>query len=261
MSKAAGFPRFAPLSRFQSFLTFPLPPCSAAHTVSCRKRSRNESLCCAPRSNRGIDHPVECLLWRPGNCDGLTIITVARNATNTEPMNATAPERVIALDLHPLSFGYAVFEGPDELLDWGIRSFRHGVNAVKVPLDVKLASLLDRYGPDVVVIKEPRVAILTAPARGILDLTKRRRIPVRQISVDLVRRAFADEHDNKYQIASSIAGCFPELSPRLGPRRKVWEAEKYSMSIFDAASLGIAYFTHKAAADNENDRVLSAPPR
>jgi len=39
-------------------------------------------------------------------------------------------------------------------------------------------------------------------------------------SVDLVRRAFADEHDNKYQIASSIAGCFPELSPRFGAQAK-----------------------------------------
>jgi hypothetical protein len=176
-------------------------------------------------------------------------------------MNATAPERVIALDLHPLSFGYALFEGSDELLDWGIKSFRHGVNAVKVPLDVKLALLFDQYEPDMVVIKEPRAATLTTPARAILDLTKRRRIPVRQISAELVRRAFADEHDNKYQIASSIAKRCPELSPRLGPRRKVWEAEKYSMSIFDAAALGIAYFTHKAAADNESDRTISALPR
>lgn len=176
-------------------------------------------------------------------------------------MSTPASERVIALALHPLSFGYAVFEGPDELLDWGIKSFRHGVNAVKVPLDVKLALLFDQYEPDVVVIKEPKAATLTTPARVIVDLTKRRRIPVRQISAELVRRAFADEHDNKYQVASSVAKRCPELSPRLGPRRKVWQAEKYSMSIFDAAAIGIAYFMHGATTDNGNDRTLSSLPR
>ncbi len=176
-------------------------------------------------------------------------------------MNATAPDRVIALDLHPLSFGYAVFEGPDELLDWGIKSFRHGVNAVKVPLDVKLALLLDRYGPDVVVIREPRTATLEKIVRIITNLPQCRTIPVRRISSTVVRRAFPGESHNKYQIASVIANRHPELSPRLGPRRKFWQAEKYSMSIFDAVAIGIAYFMREATTHDGIDRALSPLPR
>jgi hypothetical protein len=175
-------------------------------------------------------------------------------------MKTIAPERVLAIDLHPLSFGYAIFEGPDELLDWGIKSFRHGVNAVKVPLNVKLALLLDHCGPDIVVIKEPRTATLTKMVRVTTNLAQRHRIPVRRISGTSVRNAFPDESDNKYQIASVIAKRYPELSPRLGPRRKLWQAEKYSMSIFDAAALGFAYFICEPKMCGDLYDRLSVPP-
>lgn len=175
-------------------------------------------------------------------------------------MKVITPQKVFALDLHPLSFGYVLFEGPDELGDWGIKSFRHGVNAVKVPLNVKLELLLDGCGPDSVVIKEPRTAALKKLARTITALAERHGIPVQIISGASVRKAFPDETHNKYQIASVIAMRYPELSPRLGVRRKLWQPEKYSMSIFDAAAIGIAYFTH-VAMDDGNDRALSSLPR
>jgi len=154
-----------------------------------------------------------------------------------------------------------MFYGPDELIDWGIKNFRHGVNAVKVPLHVKLALILDQYEPDTVVFKEPRTEARKTIARAISNLAQRRRIPVRRISGATVRRVFPDQNHNKYQIASVIAKRYPELSPRLGPRRKFWEAEKYSMSIFDAVAIGIAYFTQEAMSDNRNDRAFSPLPR
>jgi hypothetical protein len=135
------------------------------------------------------------------------------------------------------------------------------VNAVKVPLNAKVALLLDKYGPDTVVIKEPRTAALKKLVRAITALAERRRIPVQIISGASVRRAFPDESHNKYQIASVIARRYPELSPRLGLRRKLWQAEKYSMSIFDAAAIGIAYFIPKAMSDNGIDRAFSPLPR
>jgi hypothetical protein len=175
-------------------------------------------------------------------------------------MNATAPKTVIALDLHPLSFGYAVFAGPDELLDWGIKSFRHGVNAVKVPLNVKLSLLLDQYGPDIVIIKMPRTAALERVARTLAALARYRRIPVQLVSTTSVREAFPDNNHNKYQIATVVAARYQELSPRLGLKRKLWQAEKYSMSIFDAVALGVAYFMHEATVP-ENLRKRTVLPK
>ena len=52
---------------------------------------------------------------------------------------------------------------------------------------------------------------------------------------------------NKDQRAAAIAEQFPELLSILPPRRKIWRSEDYRMKIFDAAAVGIAYFTDTAA--------------
>lgn len=175
-------------------------------------------------------------------------------------MKTSTSKTVLALDLHPLSFGFATFESPYELFDWGIKNFRHGVNAVKVPMNVKLALLLDQCAPDVIVIKEPRTAALKRIVRVVINLAQRRSILVQLISGASVRMAFPNASDNKYQIATVIAGRYPEISPRLGLRRKVWQAEKYSMSIFDAVALGIAYFMHEPTLHGDlQDRVIVPP--
>src|SRR6266702_3808494 len=70
-------------------------------------------------------------------------------------------KRVFALDVHPRSFGFVVFEGPNRMLDWGVRSFRTGVNAVKIPAGTKFLALLDEFTPSAVIIRE-RLARKTA---------------------------------------------------------------------------------------------------
>jgi len=176
-------------------------------------------------------------------------------------MNPIVPTTVLALDLHPLSYGFAVFEGPKELIDWGIRSFRHGVHAVKVPMPVKLERLFDQYEPQVVVIRTPKTAIVQSRVRTIAALVKHRQIAMRQIPDATIRLSFPHRNQNKYQIAEAIAERFPELSPRLRARRKTWQAERYSMSIFDAAAIGIAYFMRDATNHDGIDRALSSLSR
>jgi hypothetical protein len=67
----------------------------------------------------------------------------------------TSEKRVLALDVHPRSFGFIVFEGPNRILDWGIKSFRPGVNAVQISAAEKLVALFDEFTPSAVVIREP----------------------------------------------------------------------------------------------------------
>src|SRR6185503_14151747 len=111
--------------------------------------------------------------------------------------------------------------------------------------------------PDTLVIREPKTAKLKTIARAISNLVQSRRIRVRCISRDAVRRAFPGESHNKYEIALVIAKRHPELSARLGPRRKVWPAERYSMSIFDAMALGIAYFMHYSPVNKQEANPLA----
>jgi hypothetical protein len=102
-------------------------------------------------------------------------------------------KRVLALNVHPRSFGFVVFEGPNRMLDWGVRSFRAGVNAVKVPAATKFLALLDEFRPSAVVIREHltrRNAKKTKMLMMIERQARSRRIPVRCVSRRDVNRAF-----------------------------------------------------------------------
>ena len=161
--------------------------------------------------------------------------------------NSTHEERIIALDVRPQSFGYVVQEGPEHLLDWGVRSFRNGVNAVRVPARKKLARLFDEAEPSAVLVREPLKGRPSGKLAKMLDAiqhtAKSRRIPVRCVSRAAIRNAFGGQNRiTKYQIASMLSVRFPALSWKLPPKRKCWESEDYRMSIFAAAALGVAYF-------------------
>ena len=157
-------------------------------------------------------------------------------------------KRIIAFDIHPSHFGYVVFEGPKELLDWGARSFRGGVNAVRVPAAEKFGVLLDDFAPSAIVVEKR-----ASPTRKLAKLiaiaqreAKKHRVAVRWVTRRMVKRTFAGHERNKDEIAFVLGERYPELSSRLPPKRKIWKSEDYRMSIFDAAALGVAYFDRTA---------------
>lgn len=175
-------------------------------------------------------------------------------------MNGTTPKRLLALDLHPSSFGFAVFDGPSELIDWGVRSSKHKGKDVKIPILQKLAGLISYHEPEIIVIKTPKSAIVRARSLVVVELARRHRIKMRIIPDAVIRRAFPQHSRNKYQIATAIAEQFPELSPRLGARRKVWQSERHSMSIFDAAAIALSYFSTHAVSGKSRDETSSPLP-
>src|ERR1700694_2350331 len=94
-------------------------------------------------------------------------------------------KRVVAVDVHPRSFGFVVFEGPNHMLDWGVRSFRTGVNAVKIPAGTKFLVLLDEFRPSAVVVTERLTRRTTKQTKMLATIERQarsRRIPVRYIS-------------------------------------------------------------------------------
>jgi len=175
----------------------------------------------------------------------------------------SSEKRVLALDVHPRSFGFVVFEGPNRMLDWGIKSFRPGVNAVKVPAGKKLLALLDEFTPSAVAIRKPEMRRNTKMLATIERQARSRGIPVRFISRKDVNRAFVGFESNKYEVATALAKQFPALASRLPPKRKCWQSEDYRMGIFDAAAVGVAYFTRRRSVrfdipGNETN-ALAAP--
>ena len=164
----------------------------------------------------------------------------------------TDSTRVLALDVRSRSFGFVVFEGPNEILDWGARSFRSSTNVVKTQPRVALGRLLDEFSPGVLVLNAapPDSANLR---RSMIAVARRAakscRVRCRTIDRRFLMAVFRKR--NKGDIAEAVAARFPELAVKLPPRRKCWQSEDYRTSIFDASAMGIVHF-HSACKMGRN---------
>lgn len=159
--------------------------------------------------------------------------------------------RALSIDPHPRGFGYAVFEGPARLVDWGTRDIRKDKEQVTLH---KIEELVRLYRPTVIVVEDcghrksrrnPRVRRLT---ERILVAAGAFGVEGRSLPLAVVYRAFAGTSaGTKYGIATALVRAFPELMVRLPPKRKPWQSEDSRMSIFDAVALGLAYFGRRAS--------------
>ncbi len=153
--------------------------------------------------------------------------------------------RLLALDVRPQKAGFVVLERM-KLRDWGVKSYVGSRAGFETTVDQKINGLLNLHSPALVVIlKRPlnspaaADAVMTVISRVRIE-TNRRAIDMRTLSTSEVRRFFA-QYDcrNKQQIASLIAEWFGELAWKLPAKRKTWQTERYSMTIFDAAAVAI----------------------
>jgi Holliday junction resolvasome RuvABC endonuclease subunit len=153
--------------------------------------------------------------------------------------------RVLAIDPSTRGFGFTVFEGPNLLIDWGVKETKTNKNAKTLKL---VDELIERYQPSVVVVEDyegkgsrrcDRVGELI---NDISKLASQKKVRIRSFSRAKVKQTFSESASNKYEIALDIAKRFPELAPRLPRFRKPWMSEDYRMSIFDAVALGLAFF-------------------
>ena len=150
---------------------------------------------------------------------------------------------VLAIDPSTRGFGFAVLEGPERLVDWGVKETKTDKNR----MTLKLATdLIELYQPSVIVVEDyegkgsRRCRRVRELIEDISKLAAKRKIKVKSFSRLKVKQAFFESGTlNKYEIASAIAKRFPELAPRLPRFRKPWMSEDYRMSIFDAVALGL----------------------
>lgn len=151
------------------------------------------------------------------------------------------PTRILAIDPTSRGFAYAVLEGTERLVDWGLVQIGRGATTAPG----RLESLLERYKPDLLVTGE----YLLEPRRGrtmrpLLEdaeaLAWGRGIPTGRISRTAIALAFEGVGKTKHARAVAIVEHFPELLPRLPAPRKPWMSEDERMNIFDAIALALA---------------------
>jgi len=145
--------------------------------------------------------------------------------------------RVVGIDPTTRGFSYAVLEGRDNLIDWGLCHLLVRTDSAVLS---RVGQVLQRYNPDVLVVEDGRGTKRRARAcrliHGIEAIAKRQNIPLVRVSRSAIRRTLAPAQ-TKQEIAEAVARYFPELASRLPRPRKPWMTEDERMNIFDAVSL------------------------
>jgi Holliday junction resolvasome RuvABC endonuclease subunit len=158
--------------------------------------------------------------------------------------------RVLAIDPSTRGFGFAVLEGSDRLIDWGVKETKVDKNRQSLNL---IKELINHYEPNAIVVEDydgkgfRRCLRVQALINSILKLRSNRKVKVKTVSRAEVKRAFSESGSlTKHEIAIAIAHRFPELTPRIPRIRKPWMSEDYRMSIFDAVGFALAFFHIKS---------------
>ena len=116
---------------------------------------------------------------------------------------------VLAIDPSTRGFGFGVLEGPNRLIDWGVKETKTDKKKKSLKL---INDLIDRYEPKVIVIEDyegkgsRRCRRVRELIEDISKLAAKRKIKVKSFSRLKVKQVFSESGAvNKYEIASAIA--------------------------------------------------------
>lgn len=177
-------------------------------------------------------------------------------------MNGNSLGRVLAVDIRADRIGYAAFETPGQLLDYGTSRFNRGETG-----RARVEFLLRALTPSVLVLLRPRARSTRRCPRWTMNLkviegeAKRLGVPVTFVAERALKTLFADLNcRNKFQIGALLGTWFPELARHVPPARKCYEPEPWAIAYFDAIALGAAHFMRMADAENDGG-ILSPASR
>lgn len=157
--------------------------------------------------------------------------------------------RELLLAVYPFGRGFAFiyFEGPLSPVDWGVKEF-HGANKNARALEA-LRVLVDRLQPDALVLQDctgplaRRAKRIKHLHRLIAHFAGVQSIDLHTYSREQVRDCFSKVGARtRIEIAQAIASQVHALSHRLPPVRKIWQAERPRMNLFDAAALAMTHY-------------------
>ena len=153
---------------------------------------------------------------------------------------------VLGIDPAPRGFGFALFETPNEPLDWGVCEVRFQKNRRCFE---KIRKMILSYEPEVVVLenwngsgsrRDKRICKLLNDIYRFLQI---RGIKVFRYSRSEIQDVFLQFGvKTKFGIAKLICERLPVFHRRLPPERKPWMCEDSRMHIFDAVSLVLTYY-------------------
>ena len=170
--------------------------------------------------------------------------------------------RLMAVEIRSGKFGYAVFEKPTELVDWGVRWFGARSRSLAATVSNRIRIPLNIHKPFAVVVRDREYYTATENKRfrTILRLiraeAKQHSTKLRIITTRQVRRHFALRGgETKHDIAASLARQFNHLSWRAPRRRRLYQSEARAMVIFDAVAIGVTFFGRMAPQEDHSQSI------
>jgi len=158
-------------------------------------------------------------------------------------MSTIRQTRVLAVEIRADRLGYAVFESPEKLLDFGGVWFDSAAAARS-----RILRLLGRVCPTLIVLRRVRphgprrMAAWRSINRIVRNEAKKRSITIGDIADNTLVEYFKRYScHSKYDVAALLATWFPETAWRLTARRKIYDPEPRAMLYFDSAALAVAY--------------------
>ncbi len=151
--------------------------------------------------------------------------------------------RVLGLAPSAFGCGFAVMEGENTLVAWGVKTVKGGDKNARCLSNI--GNLIALYHPNAIAIEDAwaKGSRRSERIRALLDeivlMAKDGKIKVKQCSRKQMNLDFlADEQGTKHALAEYLAARFPEeLIPRLPPKPKLWTSDDCRMDIFDAVAL------------------------
>ena len=162
-------------------------------------------------------------------------------------MKGQNPKRVLALHATTRGFTFALFNGPGQLYDWGIKHVARG-DKNKESL-AAIEHLIIRYDPHAVVFEDvteagsKRVSRVRILHRDIEKLADRASLETYAYPWQIVFSVFkGGSPKTRHDIVVMLAEIYPQLASRLPPKRKAWLPMDPRQALFDAAALGITFY-------------------
>lgn len=157
--------------------------------------------------------------------------------------------RIIAIDLRSQQFGYAVFEGPKRILDYGGSQLRPGGKEGSILAARRIGQLIKLFTPSAIAVKRPDQHVATGyPGIRLITNAIRSEASAHLTPYHLIGRTEIQEAfrifraANKHEIAVILAQMYPELLWKLPAKRKLGDPEHPRMVVFDAISVGFTYW-------------------
>lgn len=142
--------------------------------------------------------------------------------------------RILALDLHPRSFGYAVME-TGRLIAWGVTKWKSGQFT---KAEAKLTTLHKLWQPECLIMRDNAPHDLR---KRVLTLAKEVKVQIFILrQSDIVKKFETTKRHSRFDIARKVASRFSQVSPRLPEKRKLGHEEPLALRMFNAIAAGIA---------------------